>query len=108
VECFKVGEKLSAEGLDMRTKGEGSVKSNTEELEGGFECNGCASQSELGLMRGLVGVCAEEATFIFSGVDWKAPFQGPFFKLAKGLLNSMGSFQQVGGGKPDGEIINIE
>jgi len=25
-ECFKTGEELCAEGLDVRTKGEGSVK----------------------------------------------------------------------------------
>jgi len=38
------------EGLDVRTKAEGSVKSNAEELGSGIECEGGASQSELGLM----------------------------------------------------------
>jgi len=38
-------EKLCAEGVDMRTKGEGSVKSNTEKLGGGVGCNGgCQSE----------------------------------------------------------------
>jgi len=49
-ECFKVGKVLCAEGLDVRTKGECSVKSNVEELGSGFECKGGASQSELKLM----------------------------------------------------------
>jgi len=53
----------------MRTKREGSVKSNTEELGGVVEFKGGASQSELGLMRSLIGVRSEESTFIFSGVD---------------------------------------
>jgi len=39
-ECFKAGKELCAEGVDMRTKGEGSVKSNTEELGDGVECKG--------------------------------------------------------------------
>jgi len=34
------GEKLCAEGLEMRIKKEGSVKSNTEELRSGVECKG--------------------------------------------------------------------
>jgi len=38
VECFKAEEKLCAYGVDMRTTGEGSIKSNTEELEGEVEC----------------------------------------------------------------------
>jgi len=38
---------------------------------------GGASQRELGLMRGLMRIRTEEATFTFSGVDWEAPFQGP-------------------------------
>jgi len=38
VECFKAREVLCAEGLDVRTKGEGSVKSNTEELGSEVEC----------------------------------------------------------------------
>jgi len=58
----------------MRTKGEGSVKSNTEELGGGFECKGGPGRSELGLMQSLTGIHTEEATFTFSGVDWEAPF----------------------------------
>jgi len=62
----------------------------------------------LGLMRTLTGVYTEEATFTFSGVDWEAPFWGPFFKVVEGLLDSMGSFQWVRGGRPDGEIISIE
>jgi len=37
------GEKLCTEGVYMRTKGEGLVKSNTEELGGWFECKGCQS-----------------------------------------------------------------
>jgi len=49
-ECFKAGEKLCAEVLDMQTEREGSVKSNTKTLGGGVECKGGASQSELGLM----------------------------------------------------------
>jgi len=83
----------------------GSVKRNTEELGGGVEGKGGACQSELGLMRRLVGVRAEEAAFTFSGVDWEAPFQGPFFKVVKDLLNSVGSLHRVGGRRPDGEII---
>jgi len=44
-ECFKAGEELCAEKLDVRTKGEGSVKSNAEELESGVECKeGCQSE----------------------------------------------------------------
>jgi len=57
----------------VRTKREGSVKSNAEELGSWVERKRGASQSELGLMRGLMGVCTEEATFTFSGVDWEAP-----------------------------------
>jgi len=34
-ECFKAGEELCAEGMDVRIKGEGSVKSNAEELGSG-------------------------------------------------------------------------
>jgi len=59
-------------------------------------------------MRILMGVRTEEATFTFSRVDWEAPFQGPFFKMVDGLLDSVGSFQRVGGGRLDGEIISIE
>jgi len=92
----------------MRNKREGSVKSNTEELGGGVEYKGCVGQSELGLMRSLVGVRAEKAAFTFSGVDWEAPFQGPFFKVVKGLLISVGRLQRVGRGRPEGEIISIE
>jgi len=55
-----------------------------------------------------MGVHTEEATFTFSGVDWEAPFQRPFFKVIKGFLDRMGSFQRVRGGRPDGEIISIE
>jgi len=58
----------------MQTKGEGSVKSNAEELGGGVECKKGASQSEFELMRSLMGVSTEEVTFTFSGVDWEAPF----------------------------------
>jgi len=43
-ECFKAREELCAEGLDMRTKGEGSVKSNAEELGGGLNVRGCQSE----------------------------------------------------------------
>jgi len=44
-ECFKAGEELCAEELDVRTKGEGSVKSNAEELVSGIECKGgCQSE----------------------------------------------------------------
>jgi len=49
-----------------------------------------------------------EATFTFSRVDWKAPFQRPFFKVIEGLLDRVGRFQRVRGGRPDGEIIGIE
>jgi len=94
--------------MDMRTKGEGSIKSNAEELGGGVECKGGASQSELGLMRSLMWVRTEEATFTFSWVDWEAPFQEPFFKVVEGLLDIVGSFHRVKGGRPDGEIISIE
>jgi len=59
-------------------------------------------------MRSLMGVHIEEATFTFSGVDWEGLFQGPFFKVVEGLLDSVGSFQQVRRGRPDGEIISIE
>jgi len=81
-----VGKELCTEGLDVRTKGEGLVKSNAEELGNGVVCKGGASQSELGLMRSLMWVRNEEATFTFSGVDWEAPFQGPFFKVVEGFV----------------------
>jgi len=92
----------------MRSEGEGSVKRNTEELVGEVKCKGGAGQSEFGLMRSLMGVHTEEATFAFSGIDWEAPFQGSFFKVVEGLLDRVGSFQRVQGGRPDGEIISIE
>jgi len=38
--CFKAGEELCAEGLDMRTKEDSSVKSSTEELGIGVKCKG--------------------------------------------------------------------
>jgi len=104
-ECFKVEEELCAKGLDMQTKGEGSVKSNTEELRGGVECKGDASQ---GLMRSLMEVRTEEVTFTFNGVNWEAPFQGPFLNVVEGCLENVGSFQWVRRGGPDGEIISIE
>jgi len=44
VECFKAEEELCAEGLDMRTKGEGSVKSKAKKLGRGVKCEGSASQ----------------------------------------------------------------
>jgi len=44
-----------------------------------------------------MGVSIEEVTFTFSGVDWEAPFQGPFFKVVEDLLDSVGSFQQFRG-----------
>jgi len=59
-------------------------------------------------MRSLMGVRTEEATFTFSGVDWEAPFQEPFFKVVEDFMDSVGSFQRVRGGRPDGEIIGIE
>jgi len=108
VECFKEREELCVEGLDMRTKGEGLVKSNAEELGSGVDCKGGANQSELGLMRSLMGVPTEEATFTFSRFDWEAPFQGPFFKVIEGLLDRVGSFYRVRGGRSDGEIISME
>jgi len=49
-------KELCAERLNVKAKGEGSVKSNAEELRSGVECKGGASQRELGLMRGLMGV----------------------------------------------------
>jgi len=85
--------KLCEDGLDVRTKGEGSVKSNAEELESGVECKGSASQSELGLMRSLMGFRTEEATCMFSRVDWEVPFQVPIIKVIEGLLDRVGSFQ---------------
>jgi len=84
------------------------VKSNAEELGNGVKCEGGASQSELGLICGLMGVRAEEATFTFSEIDWEAPFQGPFFKVIEGFLNRVDSFQRVRVGRPDGKIISIE
>jgi len=42
-ECFKAEEELCAEGLDVKTKGEGSAKSNAEELGSGVECKVGAS-----------------------------------------------------------------
>jgi len=63
----------------VRTKGEGSVKSNAKEFGSGVECKRGASQSVLGLMWGLMGVRTEEATFIFSEIDWEVPLQTPFF-----------------------------
>jgi len=68
----------------MRTKGEGSVKSNTEEPGGGAECKMGASQSEPRPMRSLMGVRTEEATPTLSRVDWEVPPQGPLFKVAEG------------------------
>jgi len=90
-----VEEQLCAEGLYVRTKGEVSVKSNAEELGSGVECNGGASQSELRLMRSLMGVRTEEATFTYIRVNWEAPFQKPFFKVVEGLLDIVGSFHWV-------------
>jgi len=84
----------------MLTKGVGSVKINAEELGGGVECKGGASQSELGLMQSLMGVRSEESTFTFSGVDWEAPFQGPFFKVVEDILDTLGSLQRVRGRRP--------
>jgi len=103
-----VEEELCVEGLDVSTKEEGSVKSNAEELGSGIKYEGGASQSELVLMCGLMGIRAEEATFTFIGVDWEASFQRPFFKLIGGFLDRVGSFQRAKGGRPDGEIISIE
>jgi len=74
-------------------------------LGSGVECKRGASQSEFGLMRSLMGVRTEEATFTICGVDWEAPFQGPFFKVIEGLLDRVGSFQRIRGGRPDSEII---
>jgi len=62
----------------------------------------------MGLMRSLIGVRIEEATFTFSGIDWEAPFQRPFFKVVKSLLDGVGSFLRARRGRPDGEIISIE
>jgi len=53
-------------------------------------------------------VHTEEATFTFKGVDREAPFQGPFFNVVEGLLDSVSSFLRVRGGKPGGKIISIE
>jgi len=50
----------------------------------------------------------EEAIFTFSGVDWEAPFLGPFFKVFESLLDSVGSFHRVLGGRSNGEIVSIE
>jgi len=94
--------------LDVRNKGEGAVKSNAEELGNGVKCKEGPSQSELGVMRSLIGAHTEEAAFTFSEVDWDAPFQRPFFKVIEGLLNRVGSFQRFRGGRPDGKIISIE
>jgi len=68
-EFSEAREKLCAEGVDMRTKGEGSVKSNTEKLGVELNVTGGAGQSELGLMRSLITVRTEEATFTFRKVD---------------------------------------
>jgi len=74
----------------VRIKGEGSVKGNAEELGSGVECKGGASQSELVLMRNLMGVRTEEATFTFSGVDWEAPFQkGGASQSELGLMRNL-------------------
>jgi len=59
----------------MQTKGKCSVKSNAEKLGSEIECKGGASQIELGLMRSLMEIHTEEATFTFSGVDWEAPWR---------------------------------
>jgi len=40
VEYFKAEEELCAEELDMRTKGDGSVKSNAKELGSGLHVRG--------------------------------------------------------------------
>jgi len=66
---MEVREKLCMERMDMRTKGERSVKGHTEELGGGVKCKGGTSQNELGLMQSLMGVRTEKATFTFSGVN---------------------------------------
>jgi len=99
VECSKAGEELCAEGLDVGTKGEGSVKINAEELGSGVECKRGASQSELGLVQGLMG-----SALTFRGADWEVPFQRP---PPKGPPDRAGSPQQVGEGRPDGKIISI-
>jgi len=77
----------------MRTKG---VKSNIEKLGNGVECTGSASQSELWLMRSLMGVRTEEALFTFSGVDWEAPFQRLVFMVIVGLLAEWAAFSGSG------------
>jgi len=88
--ALKRGKTL-CRGLDIWTKQESLVKSNTEELGCGVECKEGASQSELGLMRSLMGVRIEEATSTFSRVDWEVP-QKLFFMVVEGLLDSAGSF----------------
>jgi len=55
-----------------------------------------------------MGVRSEEATFTYIEVDWKAPFQRPFFKVVEGFLDRVGSFQRVRRRRPDGDIISIE
>jgi len=70
VECFEAGEELCAEGLNVITKGEGSVKNNVEELGSGIECKGSASQSELGLMRAVMGIYRDNLSAIIIGEDF--------------------------------------
>jgi len=48
------------------------------------------------MMRSLMVVRTEEATFTFSGVDWEAPFQGPFFKGIEGLRTEWAAFSGSG------------
>jgi len=103
-----VEEKLCAEGLDVRTKREGLVKSNTEELGSGVECKRGASQSELGFMRSLTGSVLMKQHSHLAGLTGRRHFRDHSQKMIEGLLDRVGSFQRVRGGRPDGEIISIE
>jgi len=95
---------------DWTWKPKERVRSKVTPRNLGVELNvrGGASQRELRLKWGLMGIRTEEATFTYIGVDWEAPFQRPFFKVIEGLLNRVGSFQRVRGESPYGEIISIE
>jgi len=59
----------------VRIKGEGSVKSNAEELGNGVECKGGASQSELGLMRGLMGSALKKQHSHFAELTGRRHFR---------------------------------
>jgi len=76
----------------VRTKGEGSVKSNAEELGSGVKCEGDASQSELGLRCGLMGSMLKKQQSHLARLTGRHYFRD--FMVIKSFLNRVGSFQR--------------